>query len=932
VSSGASIQHTLGDTADFLEGIPRGAEGWARYRLGLSLEEMFAVESITQNLIGLYDDKTSDSLRMEAAIAKLFGTDGLHRNLHFLEPLYGIDGQTQRFRIEKDRRDARVMTIYEGTNEIQQFLLLGDLLNAIGPKLEKLEAVEINAGDSPFAEEAGSLGEMLQALHERVNVTRSTYKREAFGRVLLQPIFFRLSRMMSLVKCVDSVVHRAHWISRNLTAEGDEVRKAWSEKAAHGFVARAKREFQRLLHGFDRDFETLKSGGHTAELKLVETVFDETETAASAQAAARVLERVERSAIRRDLNVVVALEHVPRLAPRPRLEDKKVAEHIFSFTAGDRRALRLALALKQAAPDRVQVTLITAAPHAAEDPLRLGLATGADQAILLNTRGAIYTEHAVAAALTAALQWRGIEPDLLLAGASGDSPSDGRLALRLAAKIGGTCIPGVTDFWMDGDAVIFASERFPETLLRIAAPSVAAVPASESEPEWDFTTAGYAQSLRKPLEVLPFPADAEQSDEVYSTAAAAVTAEEGEEVGSLEPERAAEVLVEVGDLGDGGSAPAGEPFTGSVGVAKADSLDWPGVVFVAELDQDELARDARAPLAAAATIASQTSQPLAALVLTEPLAEPRRRTVAGQLRARAPLSRIVFAEHPALASRATPAFAEALVKLMGPTAQSRPMYLLTSPWLSDALPILAGALRDANVMAEEIAGVSRVEFRDGDGLTFVRPVNERKLRARRRGPAAGNRMWILWCEPEVVSEDVGHGDAETEVLVAALDIEYDPEADALAQALAEARKALGVVTLENAEFVIDVGAGLGSIDNLETIVEPLRQALLDMGAPNVEIGATRKVTMDMSWLPDERQIGQTGVRVNPRVVIALGVSGAPQHIDWVGDRAAIFAFNLDAQAPLMTLNQRREQPKVYPVVGDLTRTVPRFIAALKSRE
>ena len=54
-------------------------------------------------------------------------------------------------------------------------------------------------------------------------------------------------------------------------------------------------------------------------------------------------------------------------------------------------------------------------------------------------------------------------------------------------------------------------------------------------------------------------------------------------------------------------------------------LLWPGVTFVAQLEQDELARDARAPLAAAAAIASQTSQPLAALVLTEPLAEPRRR-------------------------------------------------------------------------------------------------------------------------------------------------------------------------------------------------------------------------------------------------------------------------------------------------------------------
>ncbi len=140
-----------------------------------------------------------------------------------------------------------------------------------------------------------------------------------------------------------------------------------------------------------------------------------------------------------------------------------------------------------------------------------------------------------------------------------------------------------------------------------------------------------------------------------------------------------------------------------------------------------------------------------------------------------------------------------------------------------------------------------------------------------------------------------------------------------------------MVTLENAEFVIDVGAGLGSVDNLETVVEPLRQALLELGAPHVEIGATRKVTMDMSWLPDEHQIGQTGVRVNPRVLIALGVSGAPQHIDYVADRAVIFAFNMDPQAPLMTLNQRREQPKVYPVVGDLFKTLPKFIAALKGR-
>ncbi|MGD8700691.1 MAG: FAD-binding protein, partial [Gemmatimonadales bacterium] len=376
---------------------------------------------------------------------------------------------------------------------------------------------------------------------------------------------------------------------------------------------------------------------------------------------------------------------------------------------------------------------------------------------------------------------------------------------------------------------------------------------------------------------------------------------------------------------------AAEPYTGDFQTAHADLLELTGVIFIPELAGDELARTSRAPAAAAASIAARSSQPLTALVLGEPMDESQRRSLAGQLRSVASCQRIVFAEHSTLADGASRARTEALLRLMGPAAGWRPSHLVTTPWLADAFPALAGALRQAEIAAEEIPGVSRLEFHDGDAIVFVRPIHERKLRARRTRPAAGDGMRLIWCEPEVATEAAEAVDVETEVYVAPLELDYDPQADALARAIAEADLALGTVTLENAEFVIDVGAGLGSIDNLETIVDPLRQALLDLGAPHVEIGATRKVTIDMSWLPDERQIGQTGVRVNPRVMIALGVSGAPQHIDWVGDRAAIFAFNLDPQAPLMTLNQRREQPKVYPVVGDLTKTVPRFVAALKGR-
>jgi electron transfer flavoprotein alpha subunit len=392
------------------------------------------------------------------------------------------------------------------------------------------------------------------------------------------------------------------------------------------------------------------------------------------------------------------------------------------------------------------------------------------------------------------------------------------------------------------------------------------------------------------------------------------------------------VLLDVGDLGDGAGVPSGAPYLGSVRDVGSGPLDWAGVLFVAELEEDELARNARAPLAAAQSIAGRIGQRLSGLVLTEQLDDDRLRSVAGQLLALAPFSRIVFAQHQALASDAPRANAEALIRLLGPEAPSRPTYLLSSPWLSEALTVLAGALRNAKLEAEELAGVNRIEFRNGEGIAFVRPVHARKLRARRLLPARGNGIRVMWCEPEVSVAASELAGGETEVVRVNLQLDYDPQTDALARALAEAKQRLGVVTLENAEFIIDVGAGLRSVDNLETVVEPLKQALLELGAPNVEIGATRKVTMDLSWLPDERQIGQTGVRVNPRIMIALGVSGAPQHIDYVGDRTVIFAFNLDAQAPLMTLNQRRQQPKVYPVVGDLFKTVPKFIEALRRRQ
>ena len=147
--------------------------------------------------------------------------------------------------------------------------------------------------------------------------------------------------------------------------------------------------------------------------------------------------------------------------------------------------------------------------------------------------------------------------------------------------------------------------------------------------------------------------------------------------------------------------------------------------------------------------------------------------------------------------------------------------------------------------------------------------------------------------------------------------------------LAEALHEVGAATLGDAELIIDVGFGVGNRDGYEAVIEPLERALRTLGVRGLMIGGSRKVTEELHILPADRQIGQSGVSVNPRILLAIGISGAPQHLNYIGPRAAVIAFNRDPEAPLLTLNRRQPRPRVFPVVGDLFETVPAFIAALQ---
>lgn len=127
------------------------------------------------------------------------------------------------------------------------------------------------------------------------------------------------------------------------------------------------------------------------------------------------------------------------------------------------------------------------------------------------------------------------------------------------------------------------------------------------------------------------------------------------------------------------------------------------------------------------------------------------------------------------------------------------------------------------------------------------------------------------------------------------------------------REARQDLDLTQADRIVAVGRGIKEPSHL-AIVEQLARAL------GAEIGASRPVC-DAGWLPMDRQIGSSGQTVAPRLYVALGISGAVQHIVGMKGARTIVAVNKDADAPIFEVAD-------YGIVGDLFEVVPALIAAL----
>jgi electron transfer flavoprotein alpha subunit len=277
---------------------------------------------------------------------------------------------------------------------------------------------------------------------------------------------------------------------------------------------------------------------------------------------------------------------------------------------------------------------------------------------------------------------------------------------------------------------------------------------------------------------------------------------------------------------------------------------------------------------------------------------------AGDALAAADVAEVVSLEAEPLAHYAADAHVAVLRELI--ERESPALVVLAHTYQTrDFAPALAARLRKP--LLTDVVAIKGT----GKDATFTRPMFQGKLVAdvRPRGDA-----------PVFVSVQVGafRGDAArrgagTTVtrVPATLDaaaVRQRPEAP-----FQEARQA---VDLGQAERIVSVGRGIKSQDQLP-VAERLAKAL------GAELAASRPIC-DSGWLPMERQIGSSGQTVAPKLYVALGISGAIQHLVGMKGSRTIVAINKDADAPIFEVAD-------YGIVGDLFELVPAISTELEKQ-
>src|SRR6185503_1172164 len=163
------------------------------------------------------------------------------------------------------------------------------------------------------------------------------------------------------------------------------------------------------------------------------------------------------------------------------------------------------------------------------------------------------------------------------------------------------------------------------------------------------------------------------------------------------------------------------------------------------------------------------------------------------------------------------------------------------------------------------------------------------------------------------ADQAARGEAPAPVETVSVDIDASAIREHPEAPFQEAKQS---VDLTQAERIVSVGRGIKGQEHL-----PLAQKLA--AALGAELAASRPIC-DAGWLPMERQVGSSGQTVAPKLYLALGISGAIQHLVGMKGSGTIAAINKDPDAPIFEVAD-------YGIVGDLFEIVPALVEALKEQ-
>ncbi len=922
---------------------PRGeARPLERYWMGRLAEELVGTAGTTYEVIGLLDNKNTASVRMESAVGKYYGSEAQHDCVDWMERLRGLEGQTWLHRVEKTRRDARVLNIYEGTNEVQRFLVLKDLVQRVLPALQK-EVPAPPSTDLEYADLALELHAAQRALQGHLETAVGRFGQLVWANVGAQPCFFRLTEIAGLTKVIDTVLYRLEWCARHDVPADYRERL---ERAGRQYVLRALSRIRALERRYELSYQYLIAGRYSPETELGTLSLEE--DGAPSERWGQLPERMRPSAPAQPLpaavEVALLLRPVPMDAPHPRLGEGRFVEPFRVINPADAAALSMALALKQRDPDSVRVTAYAVAGKDAPGILRDALARGVDHAVHIDTGEAPllrYDARLVAKAFVAA-QGDGAST-IVLCGDTAADTGQNAMASFVASLAGRELVDGVesVDWNAAGDALVVGGANWEGRELEYALPVVLST-TSAAEAESPYSVLAVLRAAA--VEIRRLPADElvgglAALDITHSPRAGTVGA--GASVAIDTPEDAVTLVMQM--VGEAGRA-VGAEVTSYAGrlmsLGEQNQDDAVSCVFMSSpATQNDASGGSRSELEAAARMAAALGLPLDVVVPVDGDEAAAAAAAGAVLDAVAP-RRVILVTEPGLAAFGTRGHLEWLEELWA-MYRGRPQWLLGTVWANDLFARFATRVTTSaeagrcwnwgNVETLARGPNDAANSANGDGLYASNGVYGGAARVGVRLPTGGGlRLLTLTNAVDVQLDDADQAPvaSEPEVFRWTPQLQYTLESDALAELMA----GLGGAGdgLEHAEFLIDFGYGAGGRDGLDQLAEPLRELFAqDLGLDRVMVGATRKVTQDLELLPMDRQIGQTGAAVNPRLIVALAVSGAPQHLDYIGERATILSFNIDPEAPLMKLNEHRPKPVVHPIVGDVWDTVPRFLEGLR---